>query len=70
MVEFDSAESKSEHERILGEYLLEKDPTFGAILAPLLNFDALEQMSENERRTIRSQVATEVRKALDDGLTP
>lgn len=67
MVEFDSAASKREHEKVLEEYLLEKNPVFGAILAPLLKFDALEQMSETERRTIRSQVATQVRNTLDEG---
>ena len=69
MVEFDSAGSKIEHEIVLEKYLLDKDPMFGAILAPLLKFDALEQMSDADRRAMRARVASEVRKALEDGPT-
>lgn len=64
MVEFDPAGSKSDHEATLEAYLLERDPIFGAILAPFLRFDALEQMSDTDRRMIRAQVCGMVRKAL------
>lgn len=69
MVEFDPAASKSDHEATLEAYLLEQDPIFGAILFPFLRFDALEQMSDTDRRTIRAQVSGAVRKALDEGAT-
>ena len=69
MVEFDPAASKSDHEATLEAYLLERDPMFGAILAPFLKFDVLEQMSDTDRRTVRAQVTGEVRKALDEGPT-
>ena len=69
MVEFDPAASKSEHEETLEAYLLKLDPKFGAILAPFLKFDALEQMSDTDRRAVRGRVANEVRKALDQGPT-
>lgn len=69
MVEFDPSASKSHHEATLEAYLLEQDPMFGAILAPFLRFDVLEQMSDTDRRSIRAQVNGEVRKALDEGRT-
>ncbi|MFH7322264.1 hypothetical protein [Aeromicrobium sp. JJY06] len=70
MVEFDPAASKSDHEATLEAYLLEQDPLFGAILAPFLRFDRLEQISDTDRRSIRAQVKAEVREALDEGRTP
>lgn len=69
MVEFDPAASKSDHEATLDAYLLERDPMFGAILAPFLKFDVLERMSDTDRKTVRAIVASEVRKALDAGPT-
>ena len=67
MVEFDPAASKSDHEATLEAYLLEQDPVFGAILAPFLKFDLLEQTSDADRRSIRAQVNGEIRQALDEG---
>ena len=69
MVEFDPAASKSDHEATLEAYLLDRDPMFGAILAPFLKFDALEQMSDADRKTVRAHVVGKVRKALDEGPT-
>lgn len=69
MVEFDPAAPKSDHEAVLEAYLLARDPIFGAILAPFLKFDALEQMSDADRKTVRAHVADAVRKALDEGST-
>lgn len=66
MVEFDPGASKRDHEAALEAYLLERDPMFGAILAPFLKFDVLEQMSDTDRRTVRSQVVGVVRRALDE----
>lgn len=66
MVEFDPAAGKSEHEATVEAYLLERDPIFGAILAPFLKFELLEQMSDPDRKAVRAQIAQQVRKALDE----
>lgn len=64
-MELDPNASKAEHEAAIAAYLVEVDPELGAILAPHLKFDRLEELSDGDRRRIRSEIAAEVRAALD-----
>lgn len=67
MVDLDPSASKADHEAALALYLIETDAEFGAILAPFLTFDRLEDLSDSDRRRIRAEIASKVRKALDEG---
>ena len=71
MVSLDPLASKSAHEIAIAEYLRELDPEFGAILGPYIRFDSLEQMSDTDRRNMRSEIAAAIRAHLDsDGTGP
>ncbi|MDP3713789.1 MAG: hypothetical protein Q8R60_15040 [Mycobacteriales bacterium] len=64
-MELDPKASRAEHEAAIAKYLVDVDPVLGAILAPYLAFDRLEDLSESDRRRLRGQVAAAVREALD-----
>lgn len=64
-VQLDPTGSKSEHERAIEEHLLALDPELGAILAPFLKFDQIDELTDQDRRRIRAEVAAAVHEALD-----
>jgi hypothetical protein len=65
MVELDPKASRAEHESALEKFVTDADPELGAILAPYLRFDQLEDLNDAGRRRIRGEIAQKVREALD-----
>ena len=66
MVRLDPSGSRSEHEAAIARYLTELDPQLGPLLVPYLKFDRLDGLSDSDRRRLRSEVASVVRKTLDN----
>ena len=66
MVRLDPAGSRSEHEAAIAQYLTELDPQLGPLLLPYLKFDRLNRLSDSDRRRLRSEVASVVRRTLDN----
>jgi hypothetical protein len=70
MVHLNPAGSKSEHEQAIEQYVLEVDPELGAILAPYLKFARLDELTDQDRRRVRAEIASAVRVALDADSEP
>jgi hypothetical protein len=65
MVKLDPAGSRGSHEEAIERHLVELDPQFGAILAPYLKFDQLDDLSDADRRRLRTEIASKVQILLE-----
>jgi hypothetical protein len=65
MVDLEPGAPRADHEAAIEQYLLTTDAELGAILAPFLKFDRLENLSDTDRRRVRAEIAAKVREVLD-----
>jgi len=59
MVQLNPAGSRGEHEAAIEQYIIDLDPQLGAILAPYLKFERLDELNDQERRRLRGEISTE-----------